>query len=305
MTHSRDLTGYADTPPAIRWPGGAGLAVNFVLNYEEGSEYAIGDGDGRSETALTEIAAPRVPAGERDLASESMYEYGSRVGFWRIHRLFTERRLPVTVFAAALALERNLRVAEAIGTAGWDVVAHGWRWVEHYKLSEDEERRHIAAAHDSIARTVGRPPEGWYCRYAPSVNTRRLLVEHGGYSFDSDAYNDDVPYWSDVDGRDHLVVPYSLVTNDAKFLAGGQLNGRDFGDFLVDTFEVLHAESARGARMMSVGMHPRVIGQPGRIRALEIFLDHIGGRDGVWVCRRSDLAAHWRAEMPAPQRVPA
>jgi peptidoglycan/xylan/chitin deacetylase (PgdA/CDA1 family) len=301
MGITRDLIGYADTPPTLRWPGGAGLAVNFVLNYEEGSEYSVGAGDGRSETALTEVSAARVPVGERDLAAESMYEYGSRVGFWRLHRLFTSRAVPLTVFAAAQALERNPRVAAAIQAAGWDVVAHGWRWVEHYRLDEADERRHIADAYASIARTVGKPPSGWYCRYGPSLNTRRLVVEHGGYGYDSDAYNDELPYWTDVGGRQHLVVPYSLVTNDAKFLAAGQLSGRDFGDFLIEAFETLRAEGRTMARMMSVGMHPRIIGQPGRVRALEMFLDHIGGQPDVWVCRRSDLADHWRTQVPAPE----
>lgn len=305
MTLTRDLIGYADKPPTLRWPGGAGLAVNFVLNYEEGSEYAVGEGDGRSETALTEVSAARVPVGDRDLASESMYEYGSRVGFWRLHRLFTSRNVPLTVFAAAQALERNPPVATAIGAAGWDVVAHGWRWVEHYRLDEAAERQHIADAHASIARMVGKPPEGWYCRYAPSLNTRRLVAEHGGYSYDSDAYNDDVPYWTEAAGKPHLVVPYSLVTNDAKFFAGGLVSGGDFAASLIEAFEVLRAESKSMARMMSVGMHPRIIGQPGRVHALELFLDHIAGKSDVWICRRNDLAAHWRSQMPAPQRVSA
>lgn len=305
MTITRDLIGYANNPPTLRWPGGAGLAVNFVLNYEEGSEYSIGEGDGRSETALTEVSAARVPVGDRDLASESMYEYGSRVGFWRLHRLFTERNVPLTVFAAAQALERNPPVAAAIGAAGWDVVAHGWRWVEHYKLDEATERKHIADAHASIEGSVGKPPDGWYCRYAPSINTRRLVAEHGGYTYDSDAYNDDVPYWTVAGSKPHLVVPYSLVTNDAKFLSGGQLSGRDFGEFLIDSFEVLRTESKVVTRIMSVGMHPRIIGQPGRIHALDLLLDHIAGRGDAWICRRNELAAYWRAEMPALSTVTA
>lgn len=301
----RDYIGYADSPPHLKWPGDTGLAVNFVLNYEEGSEYSLSDGDGRSETALIEVSAPRVPVGDRDLASESMYEYGSRVGFWRLHRLFTERGLPLTVFAAALALERNGRVAAAIAATDWDIVAHGWRWVEHYRLDQDTERRHIADAYRSIEKSVGRPPQGWYCRYSASTATRRLVVEHGGYLYDSDAYNDDLPYWTDADGKPHLVVPYSMVTNDAKFMQGGLVTGDDFGRFLIDTFDILHAESRSSPKMMSVGMHPRVLGHPGRVAGLVRFLDHIAGKSGVWVGRRADIANHWREQVPMRKQVPA
>lgn len=296
----RDFVGYANRPPTIRWPNNAGVAVNFVLNYEEGSEYSLADGDGRSETALLEVNAARVPPGSRDLASESMYEYGSRVGFWRLYRLFRERKLPLTVFAAALALERNAEVAKAIGETDWDVVAHGYRWVEHYHLDEATEREHIAKAHASILRTTGRAPEGWYCRYSPSANTRRLVVEHGGYSYDSDAYNDEIPYWINVLGREHLVVPYTLVTNDAKILAGGGIeNSADYAQFLIDSFEVLAAEGRSTPRMMSIGLHPRVIGHPGRVVGVMKFLDHLAGRSDVWIARRGDIAAHWRTVMPA------
>jgi peptidoglycan/xylan/chitin deacetylase (PgdA/CDA1 family) len=296
----RDFVGYADQPPTIRWPNNAGVAVNFVLNYEEGSEYSIANGDGRSETALIEVNAARVPVGSRDLASESMYEYGSRVGFWRLARLFQDRGLPLTIFAAALALEQNPDVAKAIAASDWDVVAHGYRWVEHYHLDEATEREHIAKAYSSIEKSVGRPPQGWYCRYSPSENTRRLLVEHGGYGYDSDAYNDEIPYWLNVDGTHHLVVPYSLVTNDAKLLGGGGIeNAADYAQFLIDSFDVLASEGRSTPRMMSVGLHPRVIGHPGRIAGLMKFLDHLAGRDDVWVARRSDIADHWRTVMPA------
>ena len=296
----RDFIGYANRPPTIRWPNGAGVAVNFVLNYEEGSEYSLADGDGRSETALIEVNAARVPAGSRDYAAESMYEYGARVGFWRVYRLFVERNLPLTIFAAALALERNPAVAEAIAATDWDVTAHGYRWIEHYLLDEATEREHIAKAHASILQTIGRPPEGWYCRYSPSAHTRRLVVEHGGYGYDSDAYNDEVPYWLDVAGRQHLVVPYSLVTNDAKILAGGGIeNAADYAQFLIDSFDVLAAEGRNTPRMMSVGLHPRVIGHPGRIGGLVKFLDYLTGQDSAWIARRGDIAAHWKAEMPS------
>ncbi len=297
MTRPRDLVGYGAHPPDIRWPGGAGLAVNFVLNVEEGSEYSIGDGDGRSESALSEVRASRVPPGDRDLAVESLYEYGSRVGFWRLFRLFRDRGLPLTVFASALALERTPAVAAAIAETDWDVCAHGWRWVEHYRLDPKTEAEHIARAHESLSQSLGRPPRGWYCRYSASLETRRLVVAHGGYDYDSDAYNDDLPYWTDVEGTPHLVIPYTMVTNDAKFLSGDVFAAADFANFLIDTFNVLHEEGAEMPRMMSIGLHSRVIGHPGRVAALARFLDHIDGKPGVWVCRRAEIADHWRAHV--------
>jgi len=301
MEHRRDFVGYARTPPDIRWPNGARLALNFVLNYEEGSEYSMADGDGRTDATLTEVSQPRVPRGQRDLGAESMFEYGSRVGFWRLYRIFRERGLPVTVFASALALERNPEAARAIADTDWDVVCHGRRWIEHYLLDEDAERQEIAHAFESVRALVGRAPEGWYCRYAPSTATRRLLVEHGGFTYDSDAYNDELPYWVEVADRHHLVVPYSLATNDAKLVGGPLVTGRAFADFLIDSFDELVSEADVHARMMSVGMHARILGQPGRARGLRAFLDHVAGRDDVWICRRADLAAHWRALVPPPE----
>ncbi|MHB2165918.1 allantoinase PuuE [Alsobacter sp. R-9] len=295
--HERDFVGYAGRPPHADWPGGARIALNFVLNYEEGSEYSVGDGDGRSESALTEVSAPRVPLGERDLASESMYEYGTRVGFWRIARLFAERGLPMTVFGCAVALERNPPAAAFMAAHGWDVCCHGWRWIEHYRLSEDEEREHIRRAVASIQRTMGERPVGWYCRYAPSTATRRLLVEEGGFLYDSDAYNDELPYWTTVSGKSHLVVPYSLVTNDVK-LTSGLFTGDDFHALLVNAFDTLYAEGANAPKMMSVGLHPRLIGHPARMAGLIRFVDYIQSRQGVWVCRRADIARHWIARHP-------
>ena len=300
MDRVRDFVGYADSPPDIRWPGGARLAVNFVLNVEEGSEYSVQDGDGRTDAALSEVATPRVPRGDRDLGAESMFEYGSRVGFWRIHRLFTERGMPLTAFTCAVALERNPEIARAIRESDWDLVGHGRRWIEHYLLDEDSEREEIARAYASISELAGRAPQGWYCRYAPSVATRRLVVEHGGFAYDSDAYNDELPYWVLVRGQAHLVVPYSLAANDAKLVGGPLVTGRQFGEFLIDSFEELLSEADVHPRMMSVGMHARILGQPGRIRGLRAFLDHIEKRDDVWVCRRADLAEHWREVVPPP-----
>jgi peptidoglycan/xylan/chitin deacetylase (PgdA/CDA1 family) len=298
MNRLRDLAGYGANPPDIRWPNGAGLAVNFVLNVEEGSEYSIGDGDGRSESALSEVRASRVPHGSRDLAAESMYEYGSRVGFWRIHDLFRVRELPLTIFAAALALERSPDVATAIAATDWDICAHGYRWVESYHLTPEAEVDQIALAYESLLRTVGRAPKGFYCRYSASTATRGLVAAHGGYDYDSDAYNDDLPYWTEADGQPHLVVPYSMVTNDAKFLSGDVFLGRDFGDFLIDSFDVFHAEAKTKPRMMSVGLHSRIIGHPGRLAGLVRFMDHIAQHDDIWVCGRNEIANFWQENVP-------
>ncbi|MBM86010.1 MAG: chitin deacetylase, partial [Rhodospirillaceae bacterium] len=290
---TRDLIGYGANPPDPKWPGGARLALNFVINYEEGSEYSIQNGDGFSEASLTESPASPIPHGDRDLAAESMFEYGPRVGFWRLFRLFQERGLPVTVFACALALEQNPQAAQAIRDAGLDICCHGWRWIEHYKLDEKEEREHIRRAVDSLTRTLGQRPLGWYCRTGPSVNTRRLLVEEGGFLYDSDAYNDELPYWTVVSDKPHMVVPYSLTTNDSKFGRGWFATADDFFQFAKDSFDMLYEEGAQRPRMMSVGLHMRLIGHPGRAMGLKRFLDHISHYDDVWISRRTDIARHW------------
>jgi putative urate catabolism protein len=291
--YPRDLIGYGPNPPDPKWPGGARLALNMVMNYEEGSEYSVPDGDGRSESTLTELGGFDAGVRGRDLAAESMFEYGSRVGFWRLLRIFQERSLPMTVFGCALALERNPPAAAAIATAGHDVCCHGWRWIKHYDLSEDEERDHIRRAIESLRRTVGERPLGWYCRYGPGDNTRRLLVEEGGFLYDSDAYNDELPYWVEVGGRSHLVVPYTLSNNDAKFGAGGVFTADDFFAYVRDAFDLLYREGKTRPKMMSVGLHMRLIGHPGRAAGLERFLDHVGKHPDVWVCRRVDIARHW------------
>jgi allantoinase len=299
MEYPRDLVGYGATPPHPRWPDGARLALQMVVNYEEGSEYTILDGDGRNEVGLAETPGGRTPKGMRDLAMESMYEYGSRVGFWRLFRLFTERQVPITVFACAVALERNPAVARAIVEAGLDVCCHGWRWIEHFQLTEAEEREHIRRAVDSLTRTTGTRPLGWYCRYGPSAHTRRLLVEEGGFVYDSDAYNDELPYWVTVGGRPHLVVPYTLDANDGKFCTpAGVGTGDEFFTYLRETFDVLYREGARGPRMMSVGLHCRLAGRPARADGLARFLDYVQRHEGVWICRRIDIARHWHTEYP-------
>jgi allantoinase len=296
--YPRDLVGYADTPPNPHWPNDARLAVNFVINYEEGSEYSIPDGDGFSEASLTESPSSTIPHGTRDLAAETLFEYGSRVGFWRLLRLFKERDLPVTIFACALALERNPKAVNAIQKANLDICCHGWRWVEHYKLTEEEEREHIRLAVKSLTKMFGKRPLGWYCRTGPSVNTRRLLVEEGGFLYDSDAYNDELPYWLKVDEKPHLVIPYSLTTNDSKFGRGWFSTGDDFFQFNKDAFDMLYDEGAKAPKMMSIGLHQRLIGHPARAMGLKRLLDYIQTFDDVWVCNRIDIAKHWKRVHP-------
>jgi allantoinase len=298
-TDSRDFVGYGPEPPDPRWPNGARLAINFVLNFEEGSEPSFPDGHGFSEASLTEVG-PQGLTG-RDLAAESQFEYGSRVGFWRILRIFQSRNLPLTVFGCALALERNPAAAKAIAEAGYDVCCHGWRWEKHYEMQIEEERERIRRAVASLERSVGTRPLGWYCRYSPSVNTRRLLVEEGGFLYDSDCYNDELPYWTRVAGRWHLVVPYTLSVNDSKYTRAVFGTGEDFFIYAKDAFSLLLREGATHPKMLSVGMHLRITGHPGRAAGLERFLDHVMTQQGVWVCRRGDIAHHWTSTHPPPE----
>jgi allantoinase len=299
--YPRDLIGYGPNPPDPQWPGGARLALNFVLNYEEGSEYSILEGDPAAETYIGEVPVASVGAGKRDFVTESLYEYGSRVGFWRLIDLFRERGLTMTVFGCALALERNPLAAAAIRSAGYDVCCHGWRWISHHLLAEDEEREHIRKAVASLERTIGERPLGWYCRYAPSANTRRLLLEHGGFLYDSDSYADDLPFWTRVGDQQQLVIPYTFTNNDAKFTAApGFGTGDDFFHYLRDAFDVYCREGERTPRMMTVGMHARFVGHPGRLAGLMRFLDHVQRRGDVWVCQRAAIARHWRHLHPAP-----
>ena len=297
-SHPRNFVGYGRTPPQPRWPGDARLALNICINYEEGSEPSVPDGDAASETGLTEGGAGGFDG--RDLAAESMFEYGSRVGFWRLTRLLSERGMDATIFGCALALERNAEVCQAIRRLKYDVCAHGWRWERHQLLTEVEERERIRRTVDSITRTLGERPHGWYCRYGPGLNTRRLVMEEGGFLYDSDAYNDELPYWLSGPARPHLVVPYGLAINDAKFIRGGMSTAQQFFEYLRDSFDMLYREGQTAPKMMSVGLHLRVAGHPGRAAGLERFLDHVGKHEDVWICRRADIARHWHAYHPAP-----
>ncbi len=296
--YPRDFVGYGANPPDPHWPGGARLAVNFVVNIEEGSEYSIQDGDGFSESGLTESpGSPNLP-GTRDLAAESMFEYGSRVGFWRVLRLFQEREMPATFFTCALAVERNAELAAAIRSSGFDTCCHGWRWEEHFKLQRAEEQEHIQRAVASLQKTLGERPLGWYCRHGPGEATRELLVEEGGFLYDSDAYNDELPYWVEVGGNPHLVVPYSLTHNDSKFSRGWLNTGQQFFEFIRDGFDMLYAEGATQPKMMSIGLHTRLIGHPARAAGLARLLDYIKGFDDVWVTGRLNIAQHWMEHHP-------
>jgi peptidoglycan/xylan/chitin deacetylase (PgdA/CDA1 family) len=295
----RDFIGYANNPPNPQWPDGARVAVNFVINYEEGSEPSVQDGEGYTENGLTESNGLSHIRSGRDLAAEGMFEYGSRVGFWRLLRLFQERKLPLTLFACALALERNPATAAAVRDSGFDICCHGWRWIKHWELSEAEERDHIARAVSSLQQTVGMKPDGWYCRYGPSVNTRRLVVEHGGFLYDSDYYGEELPFWVTVDGKPQLVVPYSLVNNDGKY-AGWVGTSEDWFSFVRDAFDMLYAEGAERPKMMSVGLHMRLIGHPARAAGLQRLLDYMMTKPGVWITRRVDIAKHWMAVHPYP-----
>jgi putative urate catabolism protein len=287
----RDLVGYGPTPPAANWPGGARVAVNFVLNYEEGAENSVLNGDERSEAFLSDmVGAASHPA--RAMAMESLYEYGSRAGFWRLHRLFTGRRAPVTVFGVAKAMEANPAAVEAMLKADWEVASHGYRWIDYQNVAEDVERSHIAKAVELHTRLTGSRPLGWY-QGRTSPNTARLVREEGGFIYDADSYADDVPYYREG----QLIVPYSLDANDMKFAAlNGFTEGTQFFRYLVDTFEQLREE---GGRMMSIGLHGRIAGRPGRTMAVALFLDHILESGDAWVTRRIDIALHWLGTNPA------
>lgn len=291
----RDFTGYGASPPDPRWPGGAKVALSLVLNYEEGGEQTPLDGDPCSEAFLHEVVGAPATVGRRNLNTESMFEFGSRAGFWRLHRIVSARRVPLTVYAVGQALERNPAAGRAMAEAGWEVASHGWRWIDYAGMPEEEERAHLRRVVAAIERVCGTRPVGWYTGRV-SEHTRRLVAEEGGFLYDSDSYADELPYWVEAAGRPHLVVPYSLDANDFKFLlVNGFVTAAEFAEYLVDSLEQLRSE---GGRMMSVGLHCRISGRPGRAPALERFLAHVATRDDVWVATREQIARHWYAEHP-------
>ena len=293
MNISRDLIGNGKDAPKGRWPNGARLAVSIVINYEEGSERSHAMGDPEQET-MTEWGNYPMPPMIRNMAMESMYEYGSRVGIWRILDILDATGIRSTFHACAVALEQNPDVARAATDGSHEVCSHGYRWEEVFRLTEDEERSHIRRAIESIERSCGRRPSGWYCRYGPSERTRRLVVEEGGFLYDSDAYNDDTPYFVDVEGKRHLVLPYSPDINDFCFWnTPGFVQARDFYDYMKESLDVLYAEAGDRPRMMSIGLHPRIVGRPGRVRSLRWFIDHARQYPDVWFATREEIAAAW------------
>lgn len=295
-TYPRDLAGYGGHPPLADWPGGARTAVQFVVNYEEGAENCVLHGDAASEAFLSEIVSASPVADQRHMNMESIYEYGARAGFWRLHRLFTERALPVTVFGVAMALERNPAAVEAMLAAGWEIASHGYRWIDYQHVDEATERDHLKKAIEIHERVTGERPRGWYLGRC-SPNSHRLVAEEGGFRYNADSYADDLPYWDHSHGTPQLIVPYTLDANDMRFATPQGFNsGQQFFDYLKDSFDVLHTE---GGRMMSVGLHCRLAGRPGRAASLARFLDYVQAQSQVWVATRLDIADHWRQRHPA------
>ena len=296
--YPRNLVGYGATPPQANWPGGARIALQFVLNYEEGGENCVLHGDDASEAFLSEIVGAQPLTGVRHMNMESIYEYGSRVGVWRLLDLFARHEIPLTVFAVAMAAERNPQVIHAMVDAGHEIASHGYKWVDYQYADEDIERQHIAKAVEILTEVAGTRPLGWYTgRTGP--NTRRLVAEHGGFLYDADAYNDDLPYWVEEAGAPQLILPYTLDANDMRFATPQGFNSGDqFLTYLKDSFDVLYAEGEKTPRMMSVGLHCRLVGRPGRMAALQRFMEYAKGHDNVWFCRRIDIANHWRSEHP-------
>ncbi len=295
-SYPRDLCGYGANPPDPAWPNGARIAVQFVVNYEEGAENCVLHGDTASEAFLSEIVGAVPLQGVRHMNMESIYEYGARAGFWRLHRLFAKHELPVSVFGVAMALERNPDAVAAMQASGWEIASHGYRWIDYQDVDEETEREHLRKALAIHERVTGAPPAGWYLgRCGP--NSHRIAAEEGGFTYNSDTYADDLPYWNYSFETPQLMLPYTLDANDMRFATPQGFNsGQQFFEYLKDTFDVLYEE---GSRMMSIGLHCRLAGRPGRLAALERFIDHVLSHDAVWVARRIDIANHWREQQPA------
>ncbi|APO87178.1 allantoinase PuuE [Marivivens sp. JLT3646] len=297
--YTRNMRGYGPQAPNANWPNGAKVAVQFVLNYEEGGENCLLHGDAGSEGFLSDIPGAAPWAGQRHWNMESIYEYGARAGFWRLHRLFTGADIPVTIYGVASALARNPEQVAAMKSAGWEIASHGLKWVEHKDMPEDEERAAIAEAVRLHTEVVGERPRGWYTGRC-SMNTVALVAEEGGFDYISDTYDDDLPHWMEFGDRDQLIIPYTLEANDMRFAgAPGWVTGQDFGDYLIDAFDTLYAEGEAGApKMMSVGLHCRLVGRPGKIAGLKKFIDHIQAHSDVWCPRRIEVAEHWASHHP-------
>lgn len=300
MTYPRDLIGYGAQPPHPRWPGDARIALSFVLNYEEGGERNILHGDKESEAFLSEMVAAQPLPGVRNMSMESLYEYGSRAGVWRILELFAKHQVPLTVFAVAMAAERHPEVIRAMVQAGHEICSHGYRWIDYQYMDEAEERAHLQRAIEILTELTGERPLGWYTgRTGP--NTRRLVMEEGGFLYDSDTYDDDLPYWEPdtPTGKPHLVIPYTLDTNDMRFTqVQGFHTAEQFFQYLKDAFDTLYEEGASAPKMLSIGLHCRLIGRPGRLVGLKRFLEYAQSHERVWFARRLDIARHWYQEHP-------
>jgi putative urate catabolism protein len=292
-TYPRDMQGYGSNIPKVTWPKKAKVAVQFVINYEEGAENCILHGDKASETFLSEIIGALPFENERHMNMESFYEYGSRAGFWRLHRLFTQRGLPVTVFGVAMAMQRNPQAVEAMLTADWEIASHGYRWIDYHKVPLEIEREHLQKAIEIHQSMTGEKPKGWYLGRM-SKNTRNLILEEGSFLYDADSYADDLPYFVEGKNKPHLIVPYSLDANDMRFASPQGFNaGEQFYNYLKDAFDTLYEEGADAPKMMSIGLHCRIIGRPGRFASLVKFLNYIEQFNDVWVCKRQDIAEHW------------
>jgi putative urate catabolism protein len=295
--YPRDLIGYGKDPPHANWPGGARIAVQLVLNYEEGAENSVLHGDPASETFLSDMINPAPVVGARHMSMEQIYEYGSRAGVWRLLRLFERYGVPVTVFGVAMAMERNPAAVEAFLEAGHEVASHGWRWISYQDVPERLEREHMMRAIETHKRLTGERPLGWYAGRT-SPNTRRLVAEDGGFLYDADDYSDDLPFWTQVNRRPHLIVPYTLEANDMRFAGTGLNTGEQFFSYLKDAFDVLYAEGAERPKMLSVGLHCRIAGRPGKLAGLERFIRYALDHPDVWFARRIEIARHWRETHP-------
>ena len=294
QNYPRDLVGYGGNPPQVNWPGGARIAVQFVINYEEGAENCVLHGDDASEAFLSEIVGAASYVGQRHMNMESLYDYGARAGFWRLYRLFSAKKIPLTVFGVAMALQRNPAVVDAMCEAEWEIASHGYRWIDYQSVDEKVEREHLQQAIEIHQVVTGERPLGWYLgRCGP--NTHRLVAEEGGFAYNADTYCDDLPYWDESFATPQLMVPYTLDANDMRFATPQGFNsGQQFYEYLKDTFDVLYAEGEQSPKMMSVGLHCRLAGRPGRTAALARFLDYIEAQTDVWIARRIDIANHWR-----------
>ena len=295
--YPRDMVGYGAKKLKVKWPNNARIALQIVLNYEEGAENCVLHGDKHSEVFLSEIIGAQ-PVKARHISMESLYEYGSRSGFWRLHKLFQEKKIPITIFGVGMALEKNPEICKAIKDANYEVASHGWRWIDYQSVKKSEEKKHMKLVIKKIKEIFGERPLGWYTGRC-SPNTRDLVFEEGGFLYDSDSYSDDLPYWEIRKKKKQLIIPYTLDNNDMRFVANQGFNtGDHFFTYLKDSFDALYEEGKTNPKMMSVGLHCRLVGRPGRIRSLKRFLEYVLSHEDVWICKRIDIAKHWIKNYP-------